>query len=572
MRILGLNHDMFISSAALIEDGRVVAAAAEERFNRAKRSRAFPEQAIRYCLAEAGIGIDEVDAFAASWNPAAYFRKFNPLFSNQRRHMAEHLYSVPDHLLRLFPSGEHGADWIEQRLPVMGAERRIIFVSHHRAHIGNAYHLSPFEDAAIITADSQGEYEATTFSVGRGGRTELLRAIDYPQSIGAYYSTFTEYLGFQPNSDEWKVMALGAYEEGENPFDAILRDEVVTLLPDGGYEFDLSFFQGYMPEKPNLFSDRLLRAFGPPRLRDEPLEPRHYQIAAAVQRRSEDIAFHMMRKLHEQTGLDRLCLAGGFFMNSLLNGKILRETPFEQVFISSCPDDSGNAIGAALYVQNDVLGHLAREPMRHNYWGPEHDDDEIAATIERYGLVAERHDDIAAVCAAQLAEGKLVGWFQGRMEFGQRALGNRSILADPRRAATRDQVNLAVKYRESFRPFAPAILAEQANDWFDLPEGAAAPYMEQVHMVREDRREAIAAVVHADGSGRLQTVEAATNPRFHALISAFAALTGVPVVLNTSFNLNGEPVVCTPTDAIRTFHSCGLDVLALGSYLIRKGR
>ncbi len=572
MRILGLNHDMFIASAALIEDGRVIAAGAEERFTRRKRTREFPEQAIHYCLREAGIGIEDIDAFAASWNPAAYFRKFNPLFSNKRRHMAEHLYAVPDHLLKMFPEGDHGADFIEQRIPVMGKERRVFFVSHHRAHVGNAYHLSPFEEAAIITADSQGEYEATTFSIGRAGKTELLRAIDFPQSIGAFYSTFTEFLGFRPNSDEWKVMALGAYAEGDNPFDAIMRDEVVRLLADGGYEFDLSFFQGYMPEKPALYTERLVQAFGAPRREDEPLEPRHYQIAAAVQRRSEDLAFHMMRKLQEQTGAKNLCVSGGFFMNSLLNGKILKETPFEQVFISSCPDDSGNAIGAALYLQNDILGHVERAPMTHNYWGPAFSDEEIRTTIERYGLVAEKHDDIAAVCAAQLAEGKLVGWFQGRMEFGQRALGNRSILADPRSASTRDQVNLAVKYRESFRPFAPAVLADRARDWFELPEGASAPYMEQVHMVREDRREQIAAVVHADGSGRLQTVEQATNPRYHALISRFAELTGVPVVLNTSFNLNGEPVVCTPTDAIRTFHSCGLDLLALGSYLVRKGR
>ncbi len=569
MKILGLNHDMFISSAALIDDGEVVAAVAEERFTRDKRSRAFPRQSITHCLDVAGLAIEDVDAVATSWNPGAYFRKFNPLFSGRRRHMEEHLYAVPDHILDMYPEGDHAAPWLELRIPVMGHTCRVFYVTHHSAHAANAYHLSGFDDAAILTADSQGEYEATTLQVGRGGRIEKLSSIDFPQSIGAFYATFTEYLGFKPNSDEWKVMALGAYAQGDNPFDSILNEEVVHLH-DEGYTFDLSFFQGFMPDKKNLFTDHLLRRFGPARKPDEALTQRHYQIAQAVQRTSEKIAFHLMGMLHEKTGMQRLCVAGGFFMNSLLNGRIRSNTPFEEVFISSCPDDSGNAIGAALFAMNDILEHPGRMRQEHNYFGPSFDDQAIEAAITKYGLKGEKCADIASVSADLLSRGKLVGWFQGRMELGQRALGNRSILADPRHESTRDQVNLAVKYREKFRPFAPAVLKEKAADWFDLPRGQEVPFMEQVHPVREERRQAIPACVHADGTGRLQTVDSRTNPLFHKLITAFEKNTGVPVVLNTSFNLNGEPVVCSPTDAIRTFFSCGLDVLAMGNWLVKK--
>ncbi len=570
MRILGLNHDMFISSAALVEDGQVIAAVAEERFTREKRTRAFPRQSIEYCLNVAGIKIEDVDAVATSWNPGAYFRKFNPLVSNRRRHMAEHLFAVPDHLIDMFPEGDHTAPWLELKIPIMGHTCRVFYVTHHSAHAANAYHLSPFDDAAILTADSQGEYESTTMQRGQGDRIEKIRSIDFPQSLGAFYATFTEFLGFRPNSDEWKVMALGAFEEGENPFDTIMANEVVSLDKDGGYTFDLAFFQGYMPDKLNLFSEHLSQRFGPPRGKDEALEQRHFQIAAAVQRRAEQIAFHLMNQLHKETGAKNLCVAGGFFMNSLLNGKIRENTPFEEVFISSCPDDSGNAIGAALFAMNDILHNGTRVPQVHNYFGPEFSDEEIEITIKKYGLRGKHCADIASVCAELLAGGKLVGWFQGRMELGQRALGNRSILADPRCESTRDKVNLAVKYREKFRPFAPAILKEEAAAWFNMPPDTNVPFMEQVHPIRKEKQAAIAACAHADGTGRLQTVDAKTNPKFHALIRAFHGKTGVPVVLNTSFNLNGEPVVCAPTDAIRTFFSCGLDVLALGNWLIEK--
>ena len=438
-------------------------------------------------------------------------------------------------------------------------------------HAANAFLPSPFAEAAILTADSQGELESTTFGVGRGTAIEVFKTIHHPHSLGAYYSTFTEFLGFRPHSDEWKVMALAAYADADNRYCRILRDEVVRLLPDGGFDLNLDFFKDFLFEEPNLYTPRFCERFGAPRAPDAPVETRHHEIAAAMQRMAEEVAFHMLRALHARTGCRNLAVSGGFFMNSVLNGKILANTPFESLFVSSSPDDSGNAIGAALYLHNHVLGRPERHELTHNYLGPAFADNEIEATLTRFNLPATRMADVEAETARSLAEGKLVGWFQGRMEFGQRALGNRSILADPRTPGMKDKINLAVKYREAFRPFAPAILEEEANAFFEMDEGVAVPFMEKVYPVRATKRALIPAVVHADGSGRLQTVSRATNPRFHRLIEAFGKIANIPIVLNTSFNLNGEPIVCTPTDAIRTFFSCGLDVLVLGSYIVRKG-
>lgn len=570
MIILGLNHDMYISSAALIRDGEIIAAAAEERFTRQKRTRAFPSNAIRYCLGEAGISIDQVDHLVTSWNPGVYMQKFNPIVSSHRRFKSEYLYSVPDNWMNMHPAPQRQVDHVQQRLVTPFGERNVWYVTHHRAHAANAFLMSPFEEAAIMTADSQGELESTTFGMGRGNNITIDRTILHPHSLGALYATFTEYLGFAPNSDEWKVMALAAMATTENRFDAILRERLVALTPDGGFRLNLDYFKDYLHELPNHYTAAFVDLFGPPRGKDDPLEERHFQITGALQRTVEWLVFSMLTHLHQRTGAENLCVAGGFFMNSVLNGRILSNTPFKRLFVSSCPDDSGNSLGAAYYLHNVILGQTTRAPIRHNYLGPAFSDDEIAATIGKCRLIAERSTNVEADTAKMLAEGQLVGWFQGRMELGQRALGNRSILADPRSETAKDKVNLAVKYREAFRPFAPAILAEDVTDYFDLEPGVTVPFMERVYPIRAEKRGAIPAVVHNDGTGRLQTVSADTNPRFHKLISEFKAITGVPVLLNTSFNLNGEPVVCSPVDAIRTFYSCGLDALVLGNHILRK--
>ncbi|TNC94019.1 MAG: carbamoyl transferase, NodU family [Stygiobacter sp.] len=573
MKVLGLNHDMYISSAALIVDGEVVAGAAEERFTRQKRTRAFPRRAVQFCLDQAGIGIDAVDAVANAWNPGVYMQKFNPLVSSSRRFKSEYLYSVPDNLLAMFPDNLRDVDHIHQRLALGGSKALdVYFVTHHRVHAANAFLLSPFEEAAIITADSQGEVESTTIAHGEGNRIKVLRTQNHPHSLGAFYATFTEFLGFRPHSDEWKVMALAAFSTpaATKPVEEVLRREVLQIGEDGFFELNLRYFKDFLHELPFLYTPAMTELLGQPRAEDDPLEERHYAIAAAMQNIVEDIAFRLMREAQRLTGADNVCAAGGFFMNSVLNGRILTNTPFKQVYISSSPDDSGNAIGAAAYLYNHILGQPERHHLTHNFLGPDYSDAVIEAEINKSHLSAEKVADPSDTAARLLADGAVIGWFQGRMEFGQRALGNRSILADPRGPDTKAKVNAAVKFREPFRPFAPAILAEYVSDWFDIEPGNTVPFMEKVYPIRREKQAEIPAVVHADGSGRLQTVQAATNPRFHALIDAFRKRTGVPIVLNTSFNLNEEPIVCRPIDAIRTFHSCGLDALVMGSYVLRK--
>ena len=377
MKLVGLNHDMYIASAALLEDGEITAAVAEERLNREKFYRNFPVQALRYCLDVGDCAVEDIDYFVSTWNPGTYFQKYNPLISGKRRWMAEHLYAVPDHVISLVSNKEKQADYILQTVKIDDADVRFYYITHHRAHAANAFFLSPFDEAAILTADAQGEIESTTLAIGRGNQIEVLRCIDYPQSLGAYYATFTEYLGFQPNSDEWKVMALAAYSSADDKYYRIIRDEMVELLADGTYRFNLNYFQGFLHDRPKFFTPKFVELFGQSRMPHEPIEDHHYAIASAMQRVAEEITFHMMHWLHKETKQSNLAVSGGFFMNSVLNGKIISNTPFTDLFISSCPDDSGNAIGGPLYVYNHILGHEQRPVLTHNYFGPEFSNDEI---------------------------------------------------------------------------------------------------------------------------------------------------------------------------------------------------
>lgn len=568
MKIIGINNEMYISSACLIEDGKIVAAAAEERFTRNKLTRVFPKNAIGYCLKEAGVSMNEIEFIAASWNPGVYFTKFNPLLSGQRRHLVEQIYSIPDNLMHFY--GRPLTDYIYQEIEGDAWKSKIYYITHHRSHAANGFFLSPFESAAILTADAQGEFESTTFCHGKGNKIRFIKGINYPHSLGGLYSTFTEYLGFSPNSDEWKVMAMASYADPENKFYQIMKEHIVRFPTDDSFELNLGFFKGFLHEQPNLFTYKLVDYFGPARKRDEGLQNRHFEIAAALQKISEDIAVHLLRWLYTQTNEDNLVLSGGFFMNSVFNGKVLQLTPFKKVFISSCPDDSGNCFGAALYLYNHILGKLRGETMRHNYFGPSYNNREIEDALSEFKISYLYYENISVRAARYLNEGKIIGWFQDRMEFGQRALGNRSIFADPRRYEMKDAINKAVKFRENFRPFAPAVLKERQEEYFEIENSGDAPFMEKVCQVKPDKAEKIPAVVHADGSCRIQTVEENINPKFYSLIKEFEKITGIPVVLNTSFNLNNEPIVCSPRDAIRTFYSCGLDVLIIGNYVVVK--
>lgn len=568
MRILGIAPDVWISTAAFVEDGRVIAAAAEERFNKQKLSKAFPVHALAYCLREAGCQLEDVDGIAVGWNPGIHIRSASPRYFSSNRWRGEYLANVPAALLHEMASPM--VDQIEEWIQTPHSKMHVTFLNHHQAHAASAFFLSPFSEAAILTVDGRGEAETCTWSVGSVGQIKKLHAVSFPHSLGEMYSAITQFLGFQPYSDEWKVMALASYGRPDNEYVCRIRN-LIELRDDGGFELDLSYFSYYLFDRqPTMYSDKLHGLLGLPRNPGEELEQRHRDIAWALQQIFEEVLTHLLFRLHASTGLSRVVLAGGAAMNSVYNGTIAQRTPFKEVFIPSCPDDSGVSVGAALYVYHCLNSETHREIHEHNYWGPGYSNAEIEAELRKCKIPAKRHLDIEKVTARLLADGKLIGWFQGRMEFGQRALGNRSILADPRNPAVKDLVNAAVKYRESFRPFAPAVLEENAHEYFDLPRGETVPYMEKVFPVRSDKREVIPAVVHVDGTGRLQTVSRRTNPRFYNLIYEFQLLTGIPILLNTSFNVNGEPIVCSPTDAIRTFYSCGLDALVLDNWIVFK--
>jgi carbamoyltransferase len=573
VKTLGIGHDLIISSAALVDDGEVVAAVAEERLNRQKQYKGFPTAAIKWCLESTGTRLEDLDEIAVGWNPARHIEYPNRRQSNNARWKAEYLSAIPNMLFGL-TDGDSG-ETVTQDVDGLGA--RITYYDHQLCHAANAFYLSPFDECAVFTADGLGERDTTSWgTASRGTGVTTLGSVRMPNSLGMLYGSVTQYLGYKPDSDEWKVMAMASYGRSDEYVDA-MRALVQTKPGSLEYHIDQRFFSYALPEVwgGRFYTPDFVEVFGPPREPDGEITDRHQDIARALQRVFEETMQHLLTELHALTQQPRVALSGGCMMNSVYNGRITTTTPFEAAFIPSCPDDSGIAVGAALLAYHRATEGTAggastpRAAHTHNYWGPGYDA-EIDETLARYKLRADGLSDPSATAAQLLADGQLIGWFQGRMEFGQRALGNRSILADPRPLATKDLVNAAVKYREAFRPFAPAILAERVDDWFETEHESTAPFMEKVLMFRDDVRDKVQAVVHVDGTGRLQTVERDTNRRFYDLIIAFEQLTGIPIVLNTSFNLNGEPIVCTPTDAIRTFMSCGLDTLILGDRLLTK--
>lgn len=567
MKVLGICHDVLICSAAIVEDGKVLAACPEERFDRVKQSRVFPTRAIEWCLAETGLTMADIDEVAIGWNPSIDLHTTPSGYLDARRHRSEHFLQVPARLMRGQGAGPSAE--VQLRQAFDGAPP-ITFVNHYDAHIGNSYMLSGWDEAALAVIDGRAERQTSLLAVGRGTQIERLNEVSFPHSLGLLYGTITQFLGFRADSDEWKVMALGSHVDPDNEHLERLR-RMVDVREDGTFTLDLSYFEFFNQFDPRMYSDRFEAEFGPPRRRADELSEDHERLAAACQRVFEETATKILTSLHAQTGLPRLAVSGGSFMNSVFNGKITDVTPFEEVFISSCPDDSGTSVGAALFLEAQRTGTQPKDSPRHNYWGPRYTDEQCQDAVDKCKLPGVTIvDDPAAAAAQDLVDGHIIGWFQGPMEFGQRALGARSILLDPRREDGKRVVNAAVKFREGFRPFAPAILADRVAEWFECEPGTEVPFMERVFMFKKDKAPEVPSVVHTDGSGRLQTVTPEFNPRYHALISEFDRLTGVPIVLNTSFNLNGEPVVCTPEDAIRTFYTCALTVLYLGNVRIAK--
>lgn len=582
MIVLGINAYHGDVSAVLVRDGALVAAVEEERFRRVKHWAGFPEASMKACLAMAGAAPNDVDAFAVSRNPRAnWLRK--AAFVLRRRPSGALISGRAQNLRRVSGIAAEIADTLG--LEDAQVRRRMHWVEHHPAHQASSFLVSPFEDAAVCAIDGFGDFVSTSVAHGTATTLTMLDRVFFPHSLGLLYLAITQYLGFSKYGDEFKVMGLAPY--GKPRFADRMR-QLVHLRPDGGFELDLSYFvhattgvdmtwDAGEPTLGRVFSPRLEALMGPSRAADEPLTAEHDDVAASLQQVFEDAAFHVLNAAHRRTRSPRLCLAGGCAMNSVANGKIRERTPFQDVYIQPAAGDNGTALGAAFHTWHGLSGKPRQFVMAHSYWGPEFDDASVAAAIDaRAADVRSRQcarttvADAGALCriaAAHLADGRILGWFQGRMEWGARALGNRSILADPRRADMRDTINTKIKFREKFRPFAPSTLVEAVDDYF--VDAVADPFMIQVVPVRPDRRSVIPAVTHVDGSGRLHTVDRAVNPLYWSLIHEFGRITGVPVLLNTSFNEN-EPIVLQPAEALDCFLRTDMDVLVMGQHVLTK--
>jgi carbamoyltransferase len=593
VRILGISAFYHDSAAAAVENGRIVAAAQEERFTRKKHDSEFPKHAIEYCLETAGVGLDDFDFVAFYDKP---FLKFERLLET-------YLAFAP----RGFQSFRMAIPvWIKEKLfqkrlivqqlrdydSSYDWEKRLLFAEHHQSHAASAFYPSPFESAVVLTMDGVGEWATTSVGVGRGNRLEMTKEIHFPHSIGLLYSAFTYYTGFKVNSGEYKVMGLAPY--GEPKYKDLILDHLMDLKADGTFRLDMSYFDYCTGLR--MTNEKFDELFGgPPRKPEDRVTQREMDLAASVQAVTEEVVLRLTRTLAQEAETKNLCLAGGVALNCVANGKVLREGQFDNIWVQPAAGDAGGALGAALtalhlFQDHPRLTNGALDAMSGSYLGPEFSQDDIERRLRAAGAKFEALDEPALLAATvdALEAEKAVGWFQGRMEFGPRALGNRSILGDPRSPTMQKTLNLKVKYRESFRPFAPSVLAEDVSEWFELERES--PYMLQVADVAPPHRKAmsdeqkslfgidklnvprsdIPAVTHVDYSARIQTVHRETNPRYHALLSAFKARTGCPVLVNTSFNVRGEPIVCTPEDAFRCFMGTDVEVLVVGNCLLRK--
>ena len=593
MKILGISAYYHDSAAALVEDGNITAAAQEERFSRVKHDSGFPENAVAYCLETAGVGLNDIDHVAFYDKP---FIKFERLL--------ETYLAIAPHGFKSFRMAL--PVWIKEKLfqkkllrdslfDLTGhkfPENKLLFAEHHQSHAASAFYPSPFEEACVITADGVGEWATTSLSVGKGSELSILKEIHFPHSIGLLYSAFTYYTGFKVNSGEYKVMGLAPY--GEPTYTQLILDNLIDLKPDGSFRLDMRYFDycGGLTMTTPAF-DRLFG--GPPRRSEEQMDQRHMDLAASIQAVTEEIMLRLCRSAAAETGQKNLCLAGGVALNCVANGKLLKDGAFENIWIQPAAGDSGGALGAALTAYYWHLGNERKvstegDSMSGSYLGTVFDQQSIETQLQDLGAQSQTLDDDAFIesVADALAGGSAVGWFQGRMEFGPRALGARSIIADPRSPEMQKILNLKIKYRESFRPFAPAILEEDVGEWFE--NGWNSPYMLLVTNLAEHKRlemneaqqnlfgidklnvprSEVPAITHVDYSARLQTVSKKTNPRFHALLTAFKKRTGCPILVNTSFNVRGEPIVCTPGDAFRCFMGTEMDLLAIGNSVLHK--
>jgi carbamoyltransferase len=570
--ILGLNAYHGDASAALIVDGELVAAAEEERFNRVKHCAGFPSLAAAWCLAEGGLKPTDLDHIAVGRDPRA---NFAAKVRRSLRHRPS-LGFVGSRLANAARIGDIGTELADALGAPRGSLRaRVHNVEHHRSHVASAFFVSPFDDAAVLSVDGFGDFASTMLAIGRGNRLEVLERVLFPHSLGIFYTAVTQWLGFPHYGDEGKVMGLAPY--GEPAYVDRMRE--LVQLEGPLFELDLDYFThhsrgvemtwvGGSPTIGRVFSHRLEDLLGPARQPDEPVTKHHEDVARSLQTTLEEAYLHLVTTLWERTHIPRICLAGGVALNAVANGRIRLETPFEDIYIQPAAGDSGTAIGAAFDVwhrEHDRTTFV----MRSTDWGPQYDDAACGGAIAAAGLVSTRLEDDAlfSFVAEKIADGQVVGWFQGRMEFGPRALGQRSIVADPRRADMKDILNARIKHREPFRPFAPSVLSDRVGDWFE--QDYVSPFMVLVYKTRAEQREHIPAVNHVDDTGRVQSVEPDVLPRYWRLIAEFDKLTGVPILLNTSFNEN-EPIVMTPAHAVETFQKTRMDMLVLGNHVVQR--
>jgi len=592
MRILGISAFYHDSAAALIQDGEIVAAAQEERFTRKKHDPGYPAHAIRYCLAQGGVSMKDIDYFVFYEKPFVKFeRLIETYLAYAPRGFTSFRKAIPVWLQeKLFQKGLL-IKLLKKQAPEVDWEKRLLFSEHHLSHAASAFYPSPFEEAAVLTMDGVGEWATTSLGVGRGTTLTMEKEIHFPHSIGLLYSAFTYYLGFKVNSGEYKVMGLAPY--GQPKYTKLIYDNLIDLKPDGTFRLHLEHFDFCTGLR--MTNEKFAALFGKPaRSAEDPLTQDHMDIAASLQAVTEEAVLRLARSVRKETGLRNLCLAGGVALNCVANGKVLREKIFDGIWVQPAAGDAGGALGAALAAYHIQLKQPRKvnpgDSMKGSYLGPEYREAEIEAQLKKAGAKYRKlgYDEMVKACVEALSHEKALGWFQSRMEFGPRALGSRSIIADARSRHMQSTLNLKIKYRESFRPFAPIVLREKVADWFEM-EGDS-PYMLMVAPVKESRqvkpskeqealfgieklkvpRSDIPAVTHVDYSARIQTVRKDTHGRLHQLLTQFEQKTGCPVLVNTSFNVRGEPIVCTPEDAFRCFMGTEMDVLAVENFVLYK--
>ena len=563
--ILGINSIGFNTSASLICDGKIVAAVEEERLSRNKRTRKFPVKAIKYCLNEANIKFEDLEALAISWNPLINLEKFDQNNLEHTSYIPSILYTTLNYIIKNL--GKHNENYFLQILELENKKKiKIFFVNHHLSH-ASSFFISNFKQASILTVDAFGENQCIGFYSGNKNKIKKIYEQKFPHSLGSFYSTFTEFCGFKPQNEEWKLMGASAY--GKKSMFQKKIDNLVEYSNQGKFFLNLKYFHHYMFHRPGYINTNLERYLGIKKNNlNKNLNQQYFDIAFAAQSTFEKIYLNLANSIYKKNNSKNLVLAGGCALNCIANGKIKNNSGFKNIFVPPVPDDSGAGLGAALLVNSILFKKNYRVNFENNYLGPDYNNRRILNTLKKFKLNFEYIDDIFDDASNSIISGKIIGWFQGRLEFGDRALGNRSILADPRNKLMKDKINKSIKYRENFRPFAPAILEENVGEYFDKPQPSY--FMDKALFIKKNKRKIIPAVTHIDGTGRLQTVNKNKNSSFYKLINIFYKKTGVPVLLNTSFNVQGEPIVCSIEDAIKNFYLSGLDELYIGNYKLKK--